>query len=68
MLGGLLSGACGDDGEGVVCGGGWAADGEVDGGGLLCEGGVEEEVNFRAGGEGGVEVLGEGGFEAGFGS
>ena len=34
---------------------------------MLGKGGSEEEINLRAGGEGGVEVGCEGGFEARFG-
>ena len=73
MFGGLLEGTGGDDGVGVGGGGcdvggeERAADCEVYGSGLFGEGRGEKEVNFRAGGEGGVEVGCEGGFEGGFG-
>jgi hypothetical protein len=45
-----------------------AADGEVDGGGVFGGKGGEDEVNFCAGGERGVEVGGGGGVEAGLGA
>ena len=57
VLGGFFGGAGGDDGEGVVYGGGevgWkegAAHGEVNGGGLLGEGRGEKEIDLRLGGE-----------------
>ena len=49
------------DGGGEVGGEEGAADGEVDGDGVLAHGGGEDEVDFRLGGEGRVEVGGEGG-------
>jgi hypothetical protein len=41
-----------------------AADGEIDGGGVFGGEGGEDEVDFSGGGEGGVEVGGDGGVEA----
>ena len=72
VFGVLFGGAGGEDGVRIGDGGWevgweeWAADCEVDGYGLLGEGGGEEEVDSGAGGEGGVEVGDEGGFEGGF--